>query len=208
MKRTFDLVLSMSALVFLIPFFAVAGLLIKLDTSGPIFYRQKRIGKKFKPFYILKFRTMIEDADKKGSHITAGGDVRVTRVGSILRKTKIDELPQLINVLKGEMSFVGPRPEVEKYVEIYRSDYDYILNVRPGITDIASLTFRDEETVLAKEANPELYYVQKLLPQKIKLANDYIRHASFFYDCKLIILTIFKVVSPKYEYKNSITLDG
>jgi len=194
MKRTFDLMLSILTLIFLLPLFAVVGLVIKLETSGPIFYRQKRIGKQFKPFFILKFRTMIQDADKKGLHITTGGDVRVTRVGRILRKSKIDELPQIINILKGEMSFVGPRPEVEKYVSIYKKDYEYILSVKPGITDISSITFRDEESVLRDQANPEEYYKMILLPKKIEFAKAYIKKSSLIFDLVIISKTLKRII--------------
>lgn len=177
----------------------IIALLVKLDSPGPVFYRQKRIGKGFQPFEIYKLRTMTADADKKGMHITAGGDERITKMGRLLRKTKIDELPQLINVLKGEMSFVGPRPEVEKYINLYRKEYSEILKFRPGITDIASITYRDEESVLKDRDDPEEYYKNVLLPKKITLAKEYIKKASLLYDFQLIMKTLIKIVFPGYR---------
>jgi lipopolysaccharide/colanic/teichoic acid biosynthesis glycosyltransferase len=198
MKRLFDILFSSIGLIALAPLFLIVAILIKLDSLGPVFYRQKRIGRNFKPFYIYKFRTMIQDAEKKGLQITAAGDERITKIGRWLRKTKIDELPQLINVLKGEMSFVGPRPEVEKYVKIYRKDYSEILKFRPGITDIASITYRDEESVLKDSDDPEEYYKNILLPQKINFAKEYIKNHSLFFDVKLIFLTFFKIIFPNH----------
>lgn len=205
-KRLFDIVLSLAGAVILLPFFVILAVFVKLDSPGPVFYRQERMGKDFRPFKIYKFRTMIADADKQGLQITAGGDERITRVGKLLRKTKLDELPQLINVLKGDMSFVGPRPEVEKYVRMYKQDYDDILKLRPGITDIASLAFRDEESVLKGKQDPEEFYRNILLPQKIKLAKKYISNYSFWYDLKLIFLTFVRIIfpcdSPMTDIKN------
>ncbi len=192
-KRLFDIFLSSIGLLLLLPLFIIVGILIKLDSYGPIFFRQKRMGKNFRPFYIFKFRTMKEEAEKRGLQITAGGDKRLTKIGRILRKTKLDELPQLVNVLKGEMSFVGPRPEVEKYVKFYKKSYENILNVRPGITDISSIIFRDEESVLKDKDDPEKFYIETLLPQKIKLAQEYIKKASFLYDLKLVFKTFYKI---------------
>jgi lipopolysaccharide/colanic/teichoic acid biosynthesis glycosyltransferase len=152
-----------------------------------------RVGMNFRRFWIIKFRTMENQADKKGLQITAGGDKRVTRLGRLLRKGKIDELPQLFNVLRGEMSLVGPRPEVEKYVELYKEDYEEILKIRPGITDISSVIFSNEEVVLQNQSDPEWYYKHILLPKKIRLAREYMRRASFFYDIKIIFRTFYKV---------------
>lgn len=193
MKRAFDIFFSIAGLALLSPVFIVSALAVKLGSPGPVFYKQVRMGRGFRPFRILKFRTMVVDAEKKGSLITFGGDSRVTGVGRILRKTKIDELPQLINVLKGEMSFVGPRPEVEKYVELYRKEYAKVLSVRPGITDIASLKFRDEEGVLASQDDPERYYREVHLPVKIKYAEEYIRRSSVPFDVWIILQTIFSI---------------
>lgn len=200
MKRLFDIFFSFIGLLILLPLFVVIAILIKLDSVGPVFFRQERMGKNFKPFFIYKFRTMVKDADRKGGQITVSGDNRVTRFGRILRKTKLDELPQLINVLKGEMSLVGPRPEVRKYVEIYKNDYKEILKIRPGITDFASIVYRDEESVLKDKENPEEYYKNILLPKKIELAKEYIKIYSFSSDLKLIFLTIIKILFPTYDF--------
>jgi FlaA1/EpsC-like NDP-sugar epimerase/lipopolysaccharide/colanic/teichoic acid biosynthesis glycosyltransferase len=197
MKRLFDILVSAVGLILLLPLFAVVAVLVKRDSAGPVFFVQRRVGRHLKPFNLFKFRTMVSDAVEKGIPPTAGNDLRITRVGRVLRKTKFDELPQLYNVLRGDMSIVGPRPEVEKDVNLYRSDYEEILRVRPGITDIASLTYRDEEQILEGKENPEDYYVQVLLPEKIRLAREYGRRASIFYDVKLIVLTMFSVLYPK-----------
>ncbi|VAX32137.1 Lipid carrier : UDP-N-acetylgalactosaminyltransferase [hydrothermal vent metagenome] len=198
MKRFFDISCSFIGLIILLPLFTVVAILIKFDSRGPVFFRQQRIGKNFRPFRIYKFRTMTTDAPEKGPEITVGGDKRVTRIGRILRKYKLDELPQLINVLMGDMSLVGPRPEVEKYVELYKEDYKHILQVRPGITDISSITYRDEEGVLVGKKDPEAYYRQVLLPEKIRLAREYIARASFFYDLRLIFKTVHKIFYPSF----------
>lgn len=193
MKRAFDIFFSIVGLVFLSPVFVISALAVKRGSRGPVFYKQVRMGRGFKPFSILKFRTMVVDADKKGSLITSGGDSRITGIGRILRKTKLDELPQLINVLKGEMSFVGPRPEVKKYVDLFREDYKKVLSVRPGITDIASLRFQDEEGMLASQSDPDKYYREVHLPIKIKYAEEYIRRSSVHFDVWIILLTIMKI---------------
>ncbi len=192
MKRIFDFIVSFLGLMILLPFFLVVAVLIKIDSRGPVFFRQERIGKAFRPFRIVKFRTMTVDASGKGPEITAGGDSRVTGVGRFLRKAKIDELPQLINVLKGEMSLVGPRPEVEKYVELFRSDYEKLLSLRPGITDPASLQFSDEESVLSSSADWEREYTGRVLPEKIKLASAYVDSHTMYLDLKLILRTILR----------------
>jgi lipopolysaccharide/colanic/teichoic acid biosynthesis glycosyltransferase len=194
MKRMFDFAVAAVGLLVLSPVMLFAALLIKVDSPGPVFFKQKRVGKGFRPFLIYKFRTMVQDASRVGSSITVGADPRITRIGRFLRKTKFDELPQLINVLNGEMSVVGPRPEVPHYVEMFRKDYEEILKVRPGITDLASLKYRDEAAVLAAVKDPEQEYVARVLPEKIKLAKQYIREASFLFDLKLILQTLFKIV--------------
>src|SRR5262245_56529865 len=144
MKRLLDIVVSVVGVICLLPLLLVVALLIKLDSTGPVFFRQTRMGRRFRPFQILKFRTMVQDSSTRGTSITVGDDPRITRVGCFLRKTKIDELPQLINVLKGEMTFVGPRPEVPQYVEMFRQDYEEIIKMRRGITNSASLSYRHE----------------------------------------------------------------
>ena len=194
LKRTFDLLASLVGLALLAPFGVLVALAIKLDSRGPVFFRQVRVGRDFRPFSIYKFRTMVADAPARGGQLTAGADPRVTRVGRILRKTKVDELPQLINVLVGEMSLVGPRPEVPKYVELFASDYRDILSVRPGITDPASVQYRDEEKVLAAAANPEAAYVEQILPAKIALARQYIQRSSLAYDVRIIFQTFWRII--------------
>ena len=193
MKRCFDVIFSGLGIFLLLPFFFVVAIIIKLDSKGPVFFKQERIGKNFKPFYILKFRTMVENADKKGPHVTSSKDRRITRVGKILRKAKVDELPQLINILNADMSLVGPRPEVRKYVNRYVEDYKEILAVRPGITDISSIRYADEEALLQGHKATEDYYVEILLPKKILLAKEYIQKASLVYDIKLIFRTFKRV---------------
>ncbi|MBN2244624.1 MAG: sugar transferase [Candidatus Aminicenantes bacterium] len=196
MKRLFDLLFSFIGLLLLQPFFIVIAIMIKVDSIGPVFFRQGRVGKNFRRFMIYKFRTMVVDAEKKGLRITSGGDRRVTRVGRMLRKFKIDELPQLFNVLKGDMSLVGPRPEVEEYVKLYEEDYREILKRRPGITDVSSIIFREEEAVLENQADPEGYYKKILLPEKIRLTKEYIEKSSFLYDLKLVLNTLHRIFYP------------
>jgi len=196
MKRVFDIVFSFIGLLLLQPLFGVIAILIKVDSQGPVFFRQGRVGKNFRGFVIYKFRTMVVDAEKKGLRITSSGDHRITRAGRILRKFKMDELPQLFNVLKGDMSFVGPRPEVEEYVKLYEADYREILKRRPGITDVSSIIFREEEAVLKNLVDPEAYYKKVLLPEKIRLAKEYIENSSFLYDLKLILNTVHKIFFP------------
>ena len=192
-KRAFDILVSVAGLIVLLPLLLLVATAIKLDSSGPVFFRQWRVGRKFRRFGIYKFRTMIDDAFERGLPITVGRDSRITRVGKILRKTKIDELPQLLNVLKGDMSLVGPRPEVPRYVELFRPDYEHILKVRPGLTDLASLKYSDEASILGQSANPERDYVARLLPDKIRLAKEYIQRSSLLFDVKLIVETIIKL---------------
>jgi lipopolysaccharide/colanic/teichoic acid biosynthesis glycosyltransferase len=193
MKRGFDIVASFTTLVLMLPLMALIALLIKLDSEGPVFFKQERIGKRFRPFWIYKFRTMRKPSMEKGRQITIGNDPRITRIGRMLRQTKLDELPQLINIVKGEMSFVGPRPEVPRYVQLYQQEYQEILTVRPGLTDLASLKYRDEAVLLARAANPEEEYITRVLPDKIRLSKDYIRRSSFLYDLGLIRKTISAV---------------
>ena len=199
MKRMFDIVVAAAALVVLFPLLVLSALLIKLDSPGPIFFKQERIGRNFRPFWIYKFRTMAQDAPARGGLVTIGEDARVTRVGRLLRKSKIDEIPQLTNILRGDMTLVGPRPEVRQYVELFRRDYEEILQVRPGLTDLASLKYRDEAALLGKAANPEDEYMRHVLPDKIRLAKDYLRRSSFLFDLGLILKTLFKL----FDYRMS-----
>lgn len=188
-KRTFDIGASALALLLCTPLFLLIAALIKLDSAGPIFFSQQRVGKNFRPFWIYKFRSMVREAPFKGPEITTGNDERITRVGWFLRKTKFDELPQLINVIKGEMSLVGPRPEVPAYVELFSDDYKEILQVQPGLTDLASLKYYDEAALLARSSNPEQEYVERVLPDKIRLAKEYVQKSSFLFDLTLILKT-------------------
>ena len=196
-KRSFDIVIATTGLIVLLPIIMVVAVLIKCDSQGPVFFKQQRIGKGFHAFLIYKFRTMKKNSELTGSLITVGEDPRITRVGRFLRKTKIDELPQLINVLKGEMSLVGPRPELPRFVELFRREYAEILTVRPGITDLASLKYRDEAALLDSARNPEDEYLAHVLPDKIRLARDYLQRASFFFDLSLILKTIIKLVDGR-----------
>jgi lipopolysaccharide/colanic/teichoic acid biosynthesis glycosyltransferase len=193
-KRTFDCVAAALGLIVLSPLWLIVAVVIKLESKGPVFFRQQRIGQGFRPFTIYKFRTMAIDASQRGGAITCGEDPRVTRLGRLLRHAKIDELPQLINVLKGEMSLVGPRPEVATYVQMYRAEYGEILQVRPGITDLASIEFRDEQAILGRASNPEEEYVRRILPEKLRLSTQYVRHSSFVFDLRLIFRTLGRIL--------------
>lgn len=190
LKRTFDFLASFFGLLLLSPLILCIAVWVKCDSKGPIFYRQVRVGKDGREFKLFKFRSMRVGADRAGLLTLGDRDPRVTRSGFWLRKTKLDELPQLFNVLVGEMSLVGPRPEVPKYVELYTPEQREILSVRPGITDVASVEMRDEAELMAQQADPEGYYVNVQLPLKIKLAKEYIAQQSLLSDLKLIVRTI------------------
>ena len=193
MKRLFDILASGCGLLVLSPIFIIVAIWIKLDSPGPVFYRQIRVGRHNKDFRIFKFRSMRVGSDK-GSLVTIGGrDPRVTRSGYFIRKFKIDELPQLINVFAGDMSLVGPRPEVRHYVNYWTPDQMRVLDVRPGITDPASIRFRNENELLEKAQDPERYYIDVIMQEKIKLYLEYVEKSSFWYDIKLIFQT-FKVI--------------
>ena len=193
MKRLFDIVASGCGLLVLSPVLLVVAIWIKLDSRGPVFYRQVRVGYKNKDFRIFKFRSMRTGADK-GSLVTSGGrDPRITRSGYFIRKYKLDELPQLINVFIGDMSLVGPRPEVRQYVDYWTPEQMHVLDVRPGITDPASIKFRNENELMEKAENPEEYYINVIMQEKIKLYLEYVENASFLYDLRLIFKT-FKVI--------------
>ena len=194
LKRTFDLLFSLSGLILLSPVFTTLILAIKLSSKGPAFYIQKRAGLLGKEFSLYKFRTMYVDSDKKGLLTVGGRDPRITGIGYYLRKYKLDELPQLYNVLKGDMSFVGPRPEVGKYVELYNERQKKVLSVRPGITDIASIKYKNENEILEKQENPEKYYIDYIMPDKIELNLSYLSDRSFFKDIKVILDTLRAIV--------------
>lgn len=189
-KRLIDVVASAAGLVLVSPLLAAAAVAIKVTSPGPVLFHQERVGRGFRPFRILKLRTMHVRPPGPHLQITAGGDPRVTRVGRMLRRLKIDELPQLVNVLRGDMSLVGPRPEVPQYVEMFRADYEEVLRCRPGITDLASIKYRDEEAVLAAAADPERAYVTTVLPDKIALAKEYVRTRSLGLDLQILARTL------------------
>lgn len=191
-KRPLDVAAAAAGLLVLSPVFLAVAAAMKLLDPGPVFFRQARAGLGFKPFLIYKFRTM--RAGSAGAQVTSEADPRVTRLGRLLRKCKIDELPQLLNVLRGEMSVVGPRPEVPKYVDMFKDDYRLILSVKPGITDYAAIKYRDEEAVLAAFRDPEEGYAAKVLPDKIALYRRYIADIGFATDLRLILATVAKVV--------------
>lgn len=197
LKRVFDMIVSIILLILLSPILLIFSVWIKLDSKGPIFFRQERITLNGKKFKIFKFRTMVVDADKKGSLVTLANDDRITKVGHLIRKIRLDELPQLINVLLGDMTFVGTRPEVEKYVNNYTDEMRATLLMRAGITSIASLEFKDEDQIIQKYQNTGLsideIYIQKVLPEKMKYNLEYIEKFSFIYDIKIMLLTVIKV---------------
>ena len=190
LKRMMDIAVSAVALCVLWPLYLIIALAIVIDDPGPVFYRQVRVGRGGKPFRIFKFRSMVVDADKKGLAITVGNDRRITRVGAFLRKTKLDELAQLINVLCGQMSFVGPRPEVPRYVELYTPYQRQVLLVRPGITDYASIAYRNENDLLDAAQDPERMYIEQIMPAKIELNMKYLREISPAADIRLILKTV------------------
>ena len=197
MKRLFDVIASGFGLIVLSPLFIILAIWIKLDSKGPVFYRQVRVGYKNKDFRIFKFRSMRVGADK-GSLVTIGGhDPRVTRSGYFIRKFKFDELPQLINVFLGDMSLVGPRPEVRHYVDYWTPEQMHVLDVRPGITDPASIKFRNENELMEQAEDPEKYYIEVIMQEKIKLYLEYVEKHSFFYDLGLIFKTFWVIVKER-----------
>lgn len=202
LKRLFDLILAVISLIMLAPLFGIIALAIVLDSPGPIFYKGSRIGKDGKPFRIFKFRTMVVHADQMGSALTSGGDPRVTRMGRILRKFKIDELPQLINVLLGEMSVVGPRPESPGYVALYSAQQSQVLDVQPGITGLTQIQFRNEEALLQRYTDAEGAYIEMIMPYKLSIDMEYIAQRSFLYDLRLIaetVVSLFRTQEPEIE---------
>lgn len=192
--RVFDLIISFIALLFLALPFILISFAIVCDSKGGAFFKQVRVGKNGKEFKIMKFRTMVTNAEAKGLQISTSGDSRITKVGKFLRKTKIDELPQLFNVFVGQMSFVGPRPEVPKYVAMYNEEQRNVLLVKPGITDEASIVFRDENTILENAEDTEAAYVNEIMPVKLNLNLKYIRKMGLFYNIKIIFKTVFAVL--------------
>src|SRR5690554_5736338 len=195
MKRIFDLLFSFLGLVILSPFLLVIEILIVIDSKGDIFYLQQTVGKDNKDFNIFKFRTMRPNSDKQGLLTVGAKDSRITKIGVFLRKYKIDELPQLINILIGNISFVEPRPEVRKYVDLYNSEQKKVLTVKPGITDYASIEYSNENELLARSENPEKTYIEEIMPAKLELNLKYIKEASLLTDIKIIFKTFAKIVS-------------
>lgn len=193
-KRIFDIVCSLIGLIIMLIPMIIIAITIKIGSNGPVLFKQVRVGRNNQDFKILKFRTMVVDAEKQGMQLTVGRDRRITKVGSFLRRTKLDEFPQLINVLKGEMSFVGPRPEVRKYVELYTEEQRNVLRIRPGITDLASVTYKDESTLLGQSDDPEKTYINVIMPEKLRLNLEYIRKFSILYDIKMILKTLSEII--------------
>jgi len=194
MKRLFDIVVSTVALLVLSPLMLMIALVLVFDDGFPVFFRQGRVGLNGRMFKVLKFRTMVRDAEKSGKLTVSGRDPRITRTGYILRKYKLDELPQLFNVLFGDMSLVGPRPEVPEYVALYSEEQREVLTVRPGITDTASLEFIDENVLLEAAENPSVHYTEVILPKKLALQLHYVRNRSFFGDVGIIIRTVVRII--------------
>ena len=195
MKRFFDLVASGLGLLVLSPLFLILAVWIKCDSKGPVFYRQVRVGRNNRDFRLYKFRSMRVGSDKRGLITIGGHDPRVTRSGNYIRRYKLDELPQLINVFVGDMSLVGPRPEVRKYVDLYTPEQIHVLDVRPGITDLASIRYRNENELLEQVDDPERYYVDEIMQDKLRINLEYVAHHSFATDILLIINTFCKILS-------------
>jgi lipopolysaccharide/colanic/teichoic acid biosynthesis glycosyltransferase len=193
-KRLFDFVFSLFGLIFISPLLIIIAVFIKLNSKGPIFYKQIRVGKNNKDFKIFKFRTMHVNADKSGLLTVGGRDPRITSIGFYLRKYKLDELSQLINVFIGDMSFVGPRPEVRKYVDLYTDNQKKVLLVKPGITDLASIEFRNENDILSEQKDPNQYYVDVIMPKKLEINLKYIAQRSFLKDFHVIINTFRAII--------------
>ncbi len=195
MKRIFDIVTSGCGLLVLSPAFLILAIWIKLDSKGPVFYRQVRVGRNNIDFNLFKFRSMRVGSDKEGLITIGGHDPRVTRSGYYIRKYKLDEFPQLINVFLGDMSLVGPRPEVRKYVDMYTPEQMHVLDVRPGITSLASIRYRNENEILAAAEDPDKCYIEKVMPDKLAIDLEYVAHHSSFYDVKLIFMTFWEIVT-------------
>lgn len=195
LKRLFDILFSLLGIILLLPFFIAISFWIFFTSKGGVFYQQWRVGKNNKDFKLFKFRTMAVNSDQKGLLTVGGRDPRITRAGYYLRKYKIDELPQLFNVLLGNMSLVGPRPEVRKYVALYNAEQKKVLDIKPGITDYASLEYFNENDLLAASANPEQTYISEVMPAKLALNNKYISEQSFFTDIKIMLRTIKRIIS-------------
>ena len=195
MKRIFDIVASGIGLILLSPLFVILAIWINCDSIGPVFYKQVRVGRNNMDFQLFKFRSMRVGSDKKGLITVGGHDPRITRSGYYIRKYKLDEFPQLINVFKGDMSLVGPRPEVRKYVDMYTEEQMHVLDVRPGITDLASIRYRNENELLERVNDPDKYYVEVIMPDKLRINLEYVARHSFTFDIRLIFQTFRAIVS-------------
>jgi len=193
-KRIFDFICSTLGLIVLSPVLIAITIKIKTGSDGPVFFKQIRVGENNEEFEILKFRTMVVDAEKLGRQITVGNDNRITKIGAFLRKYKLDELPQLINVFKGDMSLVGPRPEVPRYVKLYNEEQRKVLEVKPGITDLASIRYRDENDLLGEAEDPDTFYINTIMPDKLALNLEYINNNNIFVDIYIILKTIIKCI--------------
>jgi lipopolysaccharide/colanic/teichoic acid biosynthesis glycosyltransferase len=189
LKRVPEFCAALLAVALLHPLLLVAAALVRFDSPGPILFKQERVGRGFRRFLIYKFRTMTVAPPRQEGDMAFGDPGRVTRMGKVLRGTKLDELPQLFNILKGDMSFVGPRPELPRYVELFKEDYAQILRVRPGLTDLASLKYRDEETILSRSPSPRETYLREILPDKIRLGKEYLERSSLLFDAELVART-------------------
>ena len=198
-KRVFDIIVSFTMLAILLPFFVILAIAIKIDSKGPVFYRQERVTQYGRKFTIFKFRTMVQNADKIGTQVTVKGDARITRVGKFIRQCRLDEVWQLIDVLRGTMTFVGTRPEVQKYVDKYTPEMKATLLLPAGVTSLASICYKDEDELLDGSANPDETYVNEILPSKMKYNLYDIKHFSFFRDIKLMFMTVFAVLGKDYK---------
>jgi len=192
--RLFDILLSILGLIILSPFLLILSIAIVIESKGGVFYKQTRVGKNNKDFKLYKFRSMQSGSDKKGLLTVGDNDSRITKVGKFIRKYKLDEFAQLLNVIKGDMSLVGPRPEVRKYVDLYNQEQLMVLSVKPGITDYASIEYKDENEILAKSDNPEKAYIEEVMPHKLELNMKFINDKSLYNYIKIIFLTIFRVI--------------
>lgn len=198
-KRVFDIAVSLIMLILLSPFFLILAVAIKIDSKGPVFYRQKRITQYGKEFRIFKFRTMVQNADKIGSLVTVGSDSRITRVGKLIRKLRLDEICQLIDVLRGTMTFVGTRPEVKKYVVAYTSEMKATLLLPAGVTSLASIMYKDEDEILRDKEDVDKAYIELCLPGKMKYNLKAIKEFSFLHDIKIMFMTVFAVLGKEYK---------
>ena len=201
LKRSFDIFFSVIGLILLSPVFLIMAIWIKCDSYGPVFYKQTRVGKNGKFFLLYKFRSMRVGSDKEGLLTVGEKDPRITRSGKFIRKFKLDEFPQLINVLRGEMSIVGPRPEVPKYVALYNEEQREALNIRPGISDWSSIRFSNENELLAQAENSEDFYISEVMPEKLKMNLEYVRSNNFWIDLKIIFMTMKKIASKEKKFK-------